>query len=101
MFSPDGVPLTRERVMSMNQLNNLSSEQINALLAMAGKKLGRDPQQLRAELESGKLDKLMNGMDSASAKKVNQVLQDPEALKAALNNDKVKAVLNSLLGGRK
>lgn len=85
----------------MNELNNLSEEQLNALLTVAGQKLGRDPQQLRAELESGKVDKLMRGMDSASAKKVNQVLQNPEALKAALNNDKIKAMLNSLLGGRK
>ena len=42
---------------------NLSPEQTQQLLNIAGEKLGADPEQLRQQLESGKLDGLMGKLD--------------------------------------
>lgn len=91
----------KERVSIMQNLNHLPEDKLNSLLNLAGKTLGRDPQQLRTELESGKLDNVMAKMDAKTAEKVNRVLQNPDAIKAALDNDKIKAMLNNLLEKKK
>lgn len=77
---------------------NLPEDKLNQLLAIAGQKLGKDPQQLRSDLEAGKLDGVMGGLDSKTAGQVNGLLQNPKALEALLANEKIRNMLGSILG---
>ena len=49
---------------------NLSPKQIDGLLKMAGSRLGRDPQQLRQQLESGNLQQITQGMNPQQQQQV-------------------------------
>lgn len=80
---------------------NIPDDKLNSLLQIAGSKLGKDPQQLRADLEAGKLDGVLGSLDAKSAGQVNNLLQNPKALEALLGNDKIKNLLNGLMNGQK
>lgn len=82
----------------MNNLN-LSQDKVNALLGMAAKKLGKSPDELKKQLQSGDLNSLAQNMDANASGQINKVLNDPKALEALLQNEKIKALLGSL--GRK
>ena len=57
---------------------NLSPKQIDGLLKMAGSRLGRDPQQLRQQLESGNLQQITQGMNPQQQQQVAEILKDPD-----------------------
>ena len=59
---------------------NLSPKQIDGLLKMAGSRLGRDPQQLRRQLESGNLQQITQGMNPQQQQQVAEILKDPQAI---------------------
>lgn len=84
----------------MNNIN-LPDDKLNALLAMAGKKLGKDPAELKDQLESGKLDSVLGGMDPKAAGQINSLLKNPKALEAMLGNEQVRNMLGGMLGGKK
>lgn len=84
----------------MNNLN-ISEEKLGALLAMAGQKLGQDPQQLREKLESGKLNEITDNLDPGTVKKINTMLQNPKMLETMLGNEKVRSMLGGLLNNQK
>lgn len=79
---------------------NLSDEKMASLLEIAGKKLGKDPQELKAQLESGQLDNVLGNMSPQAANQINGLLQNPKALEAMLQNEKVRNMLGGLLGGQ-
>jgi len=81
-------------------LNNLnvSGEQMNTLLNIASKKLGKTPEQLQAELDQGKMDELVKNLDPKVAGQVNGLLKNPKALEAMMGNEKVKNMLENLMG---
>lgn len=84
-------------------MNNfgIPDDKLNALLKVAGDKLGRDPAELRAELESGKLDNVLGGLDPKAAGQINNLVQNPKAVEALLQNEKIRNLLGGLLGGQK
>lgn len=53
----------------------LSQAQINALLKMAGKKLGTDPETIRKSLENGNVDNLLKNSNNDQLK---QALGNPD-----------------------
>lgn len=75
---------------------NISPDKQNALLKMAAQKLGKDPEELKSQLESGKLDSLTQNMDAKSLGQLNSLLQNPKAVEALLGNDKIRAMLGNL-----
>lgn len=81
----------------MNNLN-VSGEQMNTLLNIASKKLGKTPEQLQAELDQGKMDELVKNLDPKVAGQVNGLLKNPKALEAMMGNEKVKNMLENLMG---
>ena len=88
----------------MSCLNNnfdLTSEQTQRLLNIAGEKLGADPTQLRQQLESGRLDQLLGRLDPQKSAELGRLLQDPEALRQTLSSPGVRAMLQAMLGGRR
>ncbi len=85
----------------MNNNFDLSPEQAQRLLNIAGQKLGADPNHLKQQLESGRLNDLLGQMNPQQSAQLNRLLQDPEALKQTLSSPAVRAMLGNLLGGRK
>ena len=73
-----------------------NSAQLNALLNAVGGKLGVPPEQLRQELESGRFDRALAGMDEKSAAKFREVLADPKKLDQLMNSRQAKALYEKL-----
>ena len=84
----------------MNNNFDLSPEQTQRLLNMAGQQLGADPNQLKQQLENGGLNDLMSRMDPQQSARLGQLLQNPEELRKTLASPAVRLMLKNLLGGR-
>ena len=69
---------------------------MNALLGMAGKQLNTDPQRLKAQLESGRLDEVLGGLDPQKSAQINSLLQNPQQLKSLLQSPQVKKLMDTL-----
>ena len=79
---------------------NLSPKQIDGLLKMAGSRLGRDPQQLRQQLESGNLQQITQGMNPQQQQQVAEILKDPQAIARFVENHQVQQMIAQLMKGR-
>ncbi|MBP0967269.1 MAG: hypothetical protein J5722_06530 [Oscillospiraceae bacterium] len=75
-----------------------NNAQLTALLNTVGSKLGMSPEQLRKELEAGKFDRALAGMDEKSAAKFRQVLADPKKLDQIMSSRQAKALYEKLTG---
>ena len=83
-----------------NMPSGLSPEKMNALLKLAGQKLGRDPETLKKQIESGQMDQVTQGMSPEQAKQVQSMLQNPKAIGQILENPQVKRMLGDLMKGK-
>ena len=54
----------------------MDEKQIEKMIAMAAKKLGMTPEQLKETAKSGNVDGILSKMDGTSAEKVRQVMAD-------------------------
>lgn len=54
----------------------MDEKQIEKMIALAAKKLGMTPEQLKETAKSGNVDGILSKMDGASADKVRQVMAD-------------------------
>jgi len=82
-------------VSILNNLN-LSDEKVNALLKMAAAKLGKNPEELKSQLQSGSLDNLNLSPDAS--KQVQNFLNNPKAREELLANPNVKNMLANMMG---
>lgn len=82
----------------MNMPSNLSPSQMDAMLKLAGQKLGRDPQTIKDQLEKGNLDQL--GINAQQQQQIGQLLKNPQALSQFLEQPQIKQMLNQLMKGR-
>ena len=76
-------------------MNNhgLSQQQMDNLLNLAGKKLGKDPEALRGQLERGEFDQMIGGLDPAAQSKIAALANDPKALETMLGGGRLGAIL--------
>lgn len=81
--------------------SNISEDQLNAMLEMAGKKLGIAPTQLRAALsDPKKAETLVSQINHKSGGKFNT--SDPSSLeKMVKNNPNAQKMLDDLTKGNK
>ena len=77
---------------------NLSEMKKNALLQMAGNKLGTDPAALKEKLESGQVNDLVAGLSPQQKEQLNAYLQNPQALSALFGSEQVQSLIKSLGG---
>lgn len=84
----------------MNNLN-LSPDKMNSLLKMAGQKLGKNPDDIKAQLENGNLDQVISGLDPNVQSKISALAKDPKAVEALMKNNNVQNLLSGLMGGNK
>ena len=82
----------------MDNKFNLSEEQMNSLLQIAGAKLGTDPNQLKQKLMSGSFDDVLKKLGTQNASQINRLLSDTKALEQLLASDQARQLINSLLG---
>ena len=75
---------------------NLPDDKVNSLLNMAGQKLGKDPGELRDQLQSGNMDALMNNLDPKSAAQIKSLLSNPKALELLMKNEQLRKLLGGL-----
>ena len=76
----------------------MQSSQMDGLLQMVGKKLGVSTEQLRADLESGKLDQAMQKMPKKEAATMQNLLKDPKKMQQLMNAPQAKAINEKLMG---
>lgn len=76
----------------------LDPKQVDQLLEAASKKLGVPPQQLKAELESGKYDKVLGNMSQKDSAMLQKVLQNPKMMEKLISSPQAKALYQKLSG---
>ena len=84
----------------MNGNDLMHTERSRELLAVVSKKLGIPPEQLEAELRSGKFDSAIAGMQPAEAQKFRQAMQNPELVNKLMSTPQAQALYKKLTGGK-
>ena len=72
----------------------LPPSKMDGLLEMVGKKLGVSPEQLRSDLESGKLEQAMQNLPKKEAANV----QNQKKVEQLMNTPQAKALYEKLMG---
>lgn len=76
----------------------MQSSQMDGLLQMVGQKLGVSPEQLRSDLESGKLEQAIQRMPKKEAATVQNIINDPKKMEKLMNTPQAKALYEKLMG---
>ena len=76
----------------------LPPSKMDGLLEMVGKKLGVSPEQLRSDLESGKLEQAMQNLSKKEAANVQNLLKDQKKVEQLRNTPQAKALYEKLMG---
>lgn len=79
--------------------NNLSAQQQQMLLQMAGKKLGISPDALRAQIENGNVQKILQ-QQGTNIPNIGSVLGNKAAMEQMLNSPEAQALIQQLKGGK-
>ena len=77
---------------------NLSQNQMDMLLAMAGKKMGTDPEKLKQQMQSGQMDGILNGLSPAQQNQISALINNPAAIEQFVANPKVQQLLRGMMG---
>jgi hypothetical protein len=72
---------------------NLSQQQMDNLLKLAGKKLGKDPEELRGQLERGELDQMIGGLKPETQSKIAELANNPKAVEALLGGGRLGEII--------
>lgn len=81
----------------MNKTNmNPDSKKIAALLSMASKKLGTSPQELKNQLESGDLSKILKNLPKDQAQVIKNAAGDKNAAQKILSSQQAQEIYNKL-----
>ena len=77
---------------------NIPPEKLDMLLKTASQRLGKDPQMLKNQLQSGSLDGL--GIDPNQQQQIGNLLKDPQAMARFFEQPQIKDMLQQLMKGR-
>ena len=81
-------------------MTNFNNANMNELLNVVSKKIGVPPQQLKAQLESGKFDSALKGMKQSDAAMFNQIVSNPQMLDQFMSPPQAQALYKKLNGGK-
>ena len=79
---------------------NLSQSQMELLLSIAGKKMGKDPDKIKQQMQNGQVNDLIAGLSPDQQAKIIGLMQNPQALQQLVANPKVQQLLKELMGGK-
>ena len=74
-----------------------NNDSLNDLINQAGKTTGVDPQNLKATIDSGKLDNLLAKMNPKDAAKFQQIVQNPQLAQQMLNTPQAKMLIKQFM----
>ncbi len=66
---------------------------LNLLIQEASKKLGMNPNDLKKQVESGKLDQLMKNLPPQQAQGFQQILNNPDVAKKMMQSPQVQQMM--------
>lgn len=75
-----------------------NNQELQALLNLVAQRLGKRPDELQQQAQSGNLQNLLSNMNPNDAAKLQQVLGDAEATKKLLSSPQAQALLKKLNG---
>lgn len=78
--------------------NNIDPKQLNGLLNAVSKKIGVPPEQLQKELEAGKFDSALAGMNKSEADKFKMAVNNPKIIEKLMSTPQAKALYEKLSG---
>ena len=90
-----------ERKQAVNRLANnfnISPDQMDSLLALAGKKMGKDPEKLREQMQSGQMDGILKTLNPNQQAQIQILMNNPAAIEQLMNSPKVQMLLKGLMG---
>ena len=73
-------------------------EQIDKLIKKLSERMGTPESDIRGAVQSSNYSKLLNKMDPAQAKQLENILSDEAGAKAFLNTPQAKAIIKRLMG---
>lgn len=71
---------------------------MDALLNLASKKFGTTPENLKEDLEKGKLDGVFKGMNTSEKQKLQETLSNKEMLNKVMNSPEAQNLIKKLSG---
>jgi methyl coenzyme M reductase subunit C-like uncharacterized protein (methanogenesis marker protein 7) len=77
-----------------------SQSKLDSMFNFVGQKLGRDPQELRQQIENGQLDQITQKLDPQQKQQIESIMSDPGAINRILQNPQVKRMIEQLTKGR-
>ncbi|MGI5967650.1 MULTISPECIES: hypothetical protein [Anaerotruncus] len=77
---------------------NLSQDQMDSLMQMAGKKMGTDPQKLKEQMQSGQMDGILKNLNPNQQAQIQNLMNNPAAIEQLMNSPKVQMLLKGLMG---
>ena len=75
-------------------------KQIQDILNSLSKRLGEDPEKLKANAQSGNMSKMLNNMDKKQADKIQKILNDKEKTEQILKTPQAQALIKKLMGDK-
>ena len=90
-----------DRKQAVNRLANnfnISPDQMDSLLALAGKKMGKDPEKLREQMQSGQMDGILKNLNPNQQAQIQNLMNNPAAIEQLMNSPKVQMLLKGLMG---
>ncbi|MEE0859453.1 MAG: hypothetical protein U0M12_08325 [Acutalibacteraceae bacterium] len=79
---------------------NSKDQQIQDIINSLSKKLGENPDKIKANAQKGDIGKLLGKMDSKQASKVQSILNDKEQTEKILKTPQAQALLKKLMGDK-
>lgn len=86
--------------MNGQKISGMDEQKLNGLLQVVSTKLGIPPEQLRNDLEQGKFDQAIAGMNQSDAAKFRQAVQNPQMVEKLMSTPQAKALYEKLTGGK-
>lgn len=78
--------------------SNFSQSQMDSLIAMAGKKMGKDPEKIKEQMKSGEMDGLIDGLPAQKQEQIRNLINNPQAMEQFMQNPKLQQLLRGLMG---
>lgn len=81
-------------------MGQITPDQLQALLNYASRRLGTTPEQLAHTVQHGGLEAMAGGIGPDTARRVQELVGDPQQAQQFLNRPEVRALLQKLGGDR-
>ena len=88
----------KQAVTKLSNNLNLSQDQMDSLMQMAGKKMGTDPQKLKEQMQSGQMGGILKNLNPNQQAQIQNLMNNPAAIEQLMNSPKVQMLLKGLMG---